>query len=249
VEALLFQLDRNKIDRATIVQFTGSRDNEYILRAVARHPDRLTGAVAVDAARPAAPDELARLAEQGAAGLRIGPDVRSPGADPLMIWRQAAELGLTVTCYGPASSFASPAFRELAGALPRLRIAVEHLGDLRQAGRSLSADTATALYEALKPLPNVWVKFHGLGETSARATQLVDGARYADPSGASLLAAFRILGAGRLLWGSGYPSVSSREGYRNALHDPRALLRDAGAATGEIDRMFHVNAEALFGNH
>jgi L-fuconolactonase len=166
-----------------------------------------------------------------------------------MIWRRAEALGLTVTCYGPASSFASPAFRELTGALPRLRITVEHLGDLRQAGHHLAADAASALYEALRPLPNVWLKFHGLGETSARAARLDGGTRYADPSGANLLTAYRVLGTERLLWGSGYPSVSSREGYRNALRDPRALLRDNGATDAELDRMFRVNAETLFGNH
>jgi len=43
--------------------------------------------VLVDHTRPDALAQLARLAEQGAAGVRFRADVRSPGDDPLAIWR------------------------------------------------------------------------------------------------------------------------------------------------------------------
>lgn len=246
VEVLLFQLDRNQVDRAVLVQFSGYHDNGYLLRCARRHPDRLTAAVGLDATDPGAVADLERFARAGAVGLRINPTSRSPGPDPYAIWRACERLGLTATCYGSADDFTAAAFGAVLREVPGLTVVVEHLGDLRQAGRYLTVERAESLCRALEPFRTVSVKFHGLGELSARAARIGRSA-YADPSAAVLLRAYDVLGAGRLMWGSGFPSASSREGYTNTYRHPLAALREHGVTPAEEALMFCHNALAAFG--
>ena len=44
--------------------------------------------------------DLERLAEQGAAGIRIAPDGEFVNAGPYDMWKRTGELGLVVTCQG-----------------------------------------------------------------------------------------------------------------------------------------------------
>ena len=72
--------------------------------------------------------------------------------------------------------------------------------------------------EALKvaELPNVYVKLGGLGEISHRPSVLKPEFRFdfTPPFVEMILEAF---GPKRTMWGSDYPPVGNREGYRNAL--------------------------------
>ena len=69
-------------------------------------------------------------------------------------------------------------------------------------------------------LPNVYIKLGGLGEISRRPRTLVADFRFdhTPPFVAMILDAF---GPKRTMWGSDYPPVGNREGYRNAL---RAIM-------------------------
>ena len=42
VESLLFQMDRNDVEKAVLIQIMGNYDNEYQFDCVAKHPDRPT---------------------------------------------------------------------------------------------------------------------------------------------------------------------------------------------------------------
>ena len=244
IETLLHEMDSNGVDHAVLVQINGQFDNAYQFECVRRYPRRFANVVMVDTDRPDAPQQLERLAEQGASGVRLRPTTRSPGDDPLAIWRTADQLGLTVSCGGDGAGFASAEFAETIQALPALRIVIEHLGsvsrrdldDVRQARRR-------AVF-GLARFPNTCIKVTGLGEFSERAMPVPGGPPFVQPIPPLLEEAYAAFGPSRMMWGSDFPPVAGREGYRLALN----LTRDQFAAKSDADReqIFGQTALAVF---
>jgi L-fuconolactonase len=226
VESLLAQMDRHGIDKAVLVQINGQYNNAYQFECVARHPDRLASVVIVDVAQENAPAQLAQLAEQGAQGVRLAATVRSPGDDPLAIWRQAHALGMSVSCSGAPEHFADAAFAQLVEELPDLPIIIEHLASLKAGpGQLPDAELCNRIF-GLARYPNLCMKIHGLGEICARNMPVTEPFPF-DRTGVTLLRrAYDAFGTQRLMWGSDFPPVSGREGYGNALHLTQAELAD-----------------------
>jgi L-fuconolactonase len=234
VEVLLFQLDRHGIEQAVLVQFSGEYDNGYQSECARRYPDRLVSVVSVDAADPDAVSRLTDLAGEGATGVRLRPTARSAGDDPLAVWRAAESLGLAVSCLGRSADFAGPEFAALLGEVPRLRVVLEHLGELRRENAALTVAQVERVCAAMAPFPNVSVKVHGFGEGAARAAD-ISRSVFADPEpAAKVLRAYDVLGPERLMWGSDFPPSSGREGYTGAYRHPLEALRAHGmTAAGE----------------
>lgn len=107
----------NGVGKALLVQHGvpqhGHWNNDYLFECCRRFPGKFAVVVIVDVDAPDAPETLARWAAQGAVGVRLGPEQRSQGADPLAIWRAAAELGLVVSLMGGGASLTTPEFRAL----------------------------------------------------------------------------------------------------------------------------------------
>ena len=215
IESLLFQMDRNGVEKGVLIQHRGMFDNTYLLNCAKRHPDRFVVAALVDTSRAEAPDELVRWASEGAVAVRLAPSERSPGDDPLAIWRKAAELGLAVSSLGTLGEFASDQFSDLVAALPELRIVVEHLASVGTSGGEVGAAYARAL--ELARFPNTYIKTGGLGEINDRPAILPAEFGFTEPT-PYLEMALEAFGPRRCMWGSDFPPVSNREGYRNALH-------------------------------
>src|SRR2546428_6452899 len=127
VEVLLHQMHANGVEKALLVQVRGQFDNRYMMECVQRFPGRFAPIVIVDTDRPDAPQTLEQWAQEGAEGVRLGPTVRSPGSDPLAIWRKAAELGLPVSSLGSFEGFTGPEFAQVVREFPTLPVIVEHL--------------------------------------------------------------------------------------------------------------------------
>jgi L-fuconolactonase len=162
----------------------------------------------VDTGRADAPEELERWAGEGAAGVRLRP------GDPLTVWRKADELALPVSVFGTADEFASPAFDDLLERFPSLPVIVEHLGRIgRVAG---DRDAAFRKILALARHQNAYIKVHGLGEICPRPIPFPKPMRFPEiPPFMEL--AYEAFGPSRMMWGSDFPPVAGREGYRNAL--------------------------------
>jgi len=217
VEVLLHQMDRNGVEQAALIQINGQTDNAYQSACVRRYPDRLRSVVIVDVRSPNAPAELERLASEGATGVRLPPGARSPGDDPLEIWRKAAELGLTVSSGGGREAFLDPGFAAIFEALPTLPIVIEHLGsENRPDGESEPYPRRRNVFD-LARYPNAYIKIHGLGEFAQRALPVREPFPFVEPIPPLLTLAYEAFGASRMMWGSDYPPVSMREGYANAL--------------------------------
>jgi L-fuconolactonase len=246
VDVLLAQMDRAGVAQAVLVQLLGCYDNRYLLDCAKRYPQRFAVVVAVDVAGSDAAQQLARARDAGAAGVRLRPTARSPGTDPLALWRSAEALGMPVSCVGNPSSFASMEFQQVLDSLPGLRVVLEHLGGSSAADTSEELRAARARSLLLARYPQVTIKLPGLGEFEPRASALNSEQIPVDFESARRVLAevLKSFGPERLMWGSDFPVVSSREGYGNALGWCRELVNELAGPAGAT--IFGATARTLF---
>lgn len=238
VELLMYQMNANDVDRAALIQHGGTYDNTYLFECARRFPGSFAVVVIVDTSQLDAPDTLERWAEEGAVGVRLAPTVRSPGADPLAIWRKAAELGLVVSSLGRVEGFASDDFSELVAELSNLPIIIEHLAGVGQGIQPPYVAYEKAL--ALASYPNTYIKVGGLGEISVRPPVLQPHFQF-DYTPPLIEMAYDAFGPRRMMWGSDYPPVSGREGYRNALRG----VMEHPALKSDADREWVMGGTAM----
>jgi L-fuconolactonase len=214
VESLIGEMTRAGVERAVLVQYDGELDNDYQFDAVRRYPGRFANVVAVNYGSADAPSTLATLASLGATGVRIPATVRSPGSDPLAIWKAAADLGLAVSVSGGPSDFGSDAFGQLVETYSHVKFVLEHAGGAY--GSQAPLDALKKVY-ALGRYSNVYVKIGGISEFDRRLTPVVEPFPFAVPLPPVLDMVYAAFGPRRMMWGSDYPPIAGKEGYHNAL--------------------------------
>jgi L-fuconolactonase len=244
VETLLFQMDRYGVSHAVLVQMQGQTNNDYQFDCVRRYPGRFAPVVVVDTERLEASETLRRLAEQGASGVRLRTTTRSPGDDPLALWRAAGRLDLAVSCFGASAEFASDGFAALIQTLPDVKIVIEHLGSHSRPDATDAERATRQRTFALSRFPNAYIKVTGLGEFCQRSMPVTEPFSFVQPIPPYLRQVYDAFGPQRMMWGSDYPPVDAREGYGNALHGPMAQFTDAS----EDDRalIFGGTSRAVF---
>lgn len=243
VESLIYEMDRNGVEHAILVQMIGQPNNDYQFECEQRFPGRFSSVVFIDTDRPDAAETLARLAERGAVGVRFRSNTRSPGRDPLAIWRLAERLDLPVSCNGVGQDFASDEFAALVRELSGLKFVIEHLGGGNHPSHPSSdhdLDTRRKIL-SLARFPNTYIKIHGLGEIARRTTPVTEPFPFERPIPPLLDWAFETFGASRMMWGSDFPPVSAREGYGNALR----FTRDYFASKSDEERALIFGGTAL----
>ncbi len=213
VEALLFHMERAQVSQAVLIQYMGNSDNCYLVDAMAANPGRFAAAMIV------ADDDdgsaIRAWAEQGLGGVRLLADFRGRGSDPLAHWRTAAELGLVVSVFSRPDILQSDEFSEVLRLFPELSMVIEHLGGVKP-DFDLEAFAAIA---ALARHENLTIKLPGFGEFCHLPCPFEN----VPPLAELTLEAF---GARRMMWGSDWPPVSSREGFDNSLTFPLSYLSD-----------------------
>ena len=209
VESLLFQMERNDVDKAVFIQYMGNADNAYIVETLGKSPHRFSAAMIVTEDDDGS--QIRKWAEQGIPGIRLPAGARAQCADPLAHWRTAADLDLAVSVPCSPELLVAELFQEVVQAFPDLRICLEHLCGVGH-GAAPPYDTYR---EALKlsEHPNITLKLPGLGEFCQLPHPFVDIPPLADM-------ALEAFGPRRMMWGSDFPPVSSREGYTNGLTTP-----------------------------
>lgn len=213
VEVLLFHMQRAGVAQAVFIQYMGNSDNRYLLDAMAAHPGKFAAAMLV----PADDDGSAirGWAEQGIRGIRLAANFRGTGADALAHWRTAAELGLVVSAPSSPASLSSDEFAEVLRLFPDLSIVIEHLGGAKP---GMSAEEFAPVL-SLAAHDNLTIKLPGFGEFCHLPCPFQDVPDFAD----RVLEAF---GPRRVMWGSDWPPVSSREGYDSSLRFPLDYFAD-----------------------
>ncbi len=215
VEVLLFHMAQAEVEQAIFIQYMGNTDNSYLVDCMAAHPGKFAAAMLV------APDDdgsqIRDWAAQGINGIRLPAAFRGTGSDPLAHWQTAAELGLVVSAPSSPSALLSDEFAEVVQRYPDLQIVIEHLGGIGHGAEAPYTEFTAML--ALAQYPNLTIKLPGFGEFCelphpfAHIPGLVE----------LTLEAF---GPRRIMWGSDWPPVSTREGYVNSLQFPLEYLRE-----------------------
>lgn len=236
VGSLLAHMERSGVDKAVFIQYMGNTDNGYMVDCMQAHPGRFAAAMIVP------PDDdgsaIRQWAERGIRGIRLSANFRGTGADPLAHWRTAAELGLVVSAPCKPETLLSDEFAQVVTSFPELQIVIEHL-----AGIGRGSQSPHALFRQVMELarfPNLTIKLPGFGEFcdltqifhAAAAESVADLATCLRERPAAVFSAIPPLadmaleafGAQRMMWGSDYPPVSSREGYELSLQLPMAYF-------------------------
>ena len=217
IETLEFQMDANGVDAAVLIQHGGTYDNNYLFDEAARRRGRFKVVVMIDPDDVDPTGKLTRLAEQGAAGVRLAPAARVSGPDPLALWKKAGELKLVVSSLGNVTAFASDDFKHVIDSCPDTHVVIEHL-----AGIGITPPPYTEYESALEcaQRPNTSIKVPGLGEICPRPPRLLPGFRF-DNVPPLFEMARDAFGPQRMAWGSDFPPSAGREGYANTLNGVR----------------------------
>lgn len=235
VESLLYHMELSGVAQAVLIQHMGITDNDYLLDCLVRHPGRLAAAMLV----PADDDGTAvrRWAERGMQGIRLRADQRAEAADPLAQWRAAADAGLVVSAPSRPSWLLADEFAEVLDTFPKLPVVVEHLAGV---GTDAEApyDEFRAVLERIVPHENVTMKLPGFGEFCRVPLPF-------DPVPPLPRMALEALGPQRMMWGSDFPPVSTREGYDNSLRVPLDYFADLTEA--ERAALFGDTARRVWG--
>jgi L-fuconolactonase len=245
VETLLYHMDANQVDQAALIQDAPQTNNTYLFDCVRRYPGRFAPVVIVDVESSDGVAQLEQEAARGASGVRLRPTVRSAGADPLAVWRAAARLGLSISCSGRLPQFVDESFTEVLLAIGDTPLVIEHLGSGQLANNdATSNELRRDAYSRLARFPNIAIKFHGLGEFSHRALPPAEPFPFVRPILPALEIALESFGPARMMWGSDFPLVCAREGYRNAL----VLAREqfSPLATNAVSELFGGTAARIF---
>ena len=224
VEQLLFEMDKNGVDMATIVCaqiWQNPSNNDYIAAAVRKNPDRLRMFADVDSnwsetyhvpgAAKRLEETAMRLPMAGfthyVATEDNGDWFTSPDGDDFFGVANEMKLIASIAC-GPQHQ---PAIRRIAEKWPDIPILCHHMSGLRATDRPPSENLQNVLASA--ELPNVHLKlsgFHYATEQSARWEYPYNDARWVYE------AAYERYGS-RMCWGSDYPVVRTEMIYRQAL--------------------------------
>lgn len=257
VEALLWEMDANAVDHAAIVcarigdgrggaGFANEDNNDYVLEAQARHPDRLTAWIDVDCVwqrehhTPGVADRLSHaLDETGARGFTHYVAAHNDGwlrsDDAAEFFAVAAERNVVASLAIGAPWFDDLAV--LAAANPTLPILLHHLG--APASGANRADDVDAL-RRLARVPSIGVKVSGFNYNSHAPSE------YPYPDSVELFREIlEAFGDERLYWGSDFPASRDMLTYRQALEVVRTHC--AFASEASIARILGSNAQRLLG--
>lgn len=241
IEVLEFQMNRCGVDAAVLIQHGGTYGNDYLFEEAAKRSDRFKVVVLIDPESDDPLGDLSRMAEQGAAGVRIYPGQPFKTKHPHDIWRKAGELGMVVSSLGKADQFASDEFKQMLDACPDTPVVIEHL-----AGVGIAEPPYAAFESALEcaSRPITTIKVPGLGEITRRPPRLLPDFRFDDVPPLFEMAK-DAFGAQRMMWGSDFPPSAGREGYQNTLEGVRS--HPAFASADDVEWVLGKTAARVWG--
>jgi L-fuconolactonase len=226
IETLEFEMNQSGVEGAVLIQHGGTYNNDYLFEVAGKRQDKFKVVVMLDPADANPIGTLEKLAEQGADGVRLGPDRKFDAlSDMTEFWRKTGDLGLVVSSQGSDKSVGSASFKKLLDDCPDTQVVIEHLAgvgfnlDGSQGPEAPYTDYKSALECAERP--NTTIKVPGLGEITQRPPTLLPGFRF-DNIPPLFEMAFEAFGANRMMWGSDFPPSAGREGYENTLEGVRS---------------------------
>ena len=239
-ETLIAEMDAAGVSKAAVVHSstTYGYDNSYVVDGCTQYPDRLAAVGSVDVLSPDAPLVIRDWVGKGLVGLRLFTGGSTKDFDPSELddprafpsWELLAELGLSMCIQtGPVGL---PQVTALARRFPGVNIILDHLARPDVLDGPPYAN-ARDLFE-LAALENIHLKL-----TPRIFGDVKKGAASAETFFPQLVSAF---GAGRLAWGSNFPT--SPGGLQRIIADAQAGL--ACLPEDAHDWIFRKTAQKLY---
>jgi predicted TIM-barrel fold metal-dependent hydrolase len=240
VEWLLDDMAAYGIDHCVLVQSSAfGWDNTYMVECLERYPGRFKAIGLVDPLDPRNADALRGWIARGLSGVRLHPLyypdepcwIDSPAHDAL--WDTAAATDAILQFHMLPRH--APALDRMLQRHPNVRVIVDHLGKPNVEEAPPYPSFRPVLDLARHPL--VWLK---IGDYQIASKQA-----YPWPDTFPFVAAIReAFGAGRMLWGTGYPNGARLVPLEQAL---RYIREDLPSLTAEErDQILGRTPQALF---
>jgi predicted TIM-barrel fold metal-dependent hydrolase len=232
-------MDEHEVDRAVLVQpICAGADNSYVAQLAQTNPHRFAAVCAIDSASPTSTEDLEAWSKRGCRGVRVRP--LNPGESDVLdrpsnrsLWECAEKHRLVVSLFAGVGHLV--AIRKLARAFPRVPIVIDHMGHPSPARQGQRSDWRELLELAQEP--QVFIKVSGYHYFSAEPYPYRDTL--------ALVRALReAFGARRLLWGSDFPHVLLRCGYRRSRLLPQRLFDFLDS--GELAEVMGGTASRLY---
>jgi predicted TIM-barrel fold metal-dependent hydrolase len=242
-EELLAEMDRHGVDWAVLVQTSWSTwDNAYIADSVARYPNRFVGHGLID---PQAADNAAQvrywLKERGLVGFRFHP-IYYPGEQILLtaqneaMWAEVAALKAVIQLHMRPEH--ADQVEVIARRHPNLMLIIDHLGypQIQEPAAAFQPIVDLARFD------NIYLKLSDVAGRSRQAYPYLD----VHPFIQRLHAAF---GAGRMMWGTGYPGHHRLKHNWPPLSQELQLIREGlpFLTPAEIDQILGGTAARIWG--
>lgn len=213
LELLADYLEEHGVERAVLVQpLYPAQDNSYVADCAAAQPEKYAAVCVVDPSQADAAERLDYwVTERGCKGLRLRPMIASEeGAflapQSTALWQRAAALGTVINIVARPQHLLT--IRERAEQFPNVPIILDHMAHPHPT-EGVHAPAFQALLD-LARFPNIYIKPTGYYYFS--------GQRYPYRDCWELFrAVFDHFGAERLIWGSDFPHVLLKTGYRRSL--------------------------------
>lgn len=133
VEAILHAMDQANVDMAGVCSLAQDLQNDYILDAQKKYPDRIFGYVFVNPRQPDAVENVKRYLGEGLKGLKLHPRLHGfplsnhKLVDPIL--EVCKEFKVPVFGHGGSEEFNMPFdFEEIARTFPDVSVILGHLG-------------------------------------------------------------------------------------------------------------------------
>jgi predicted TIM-barrel fold metal-dependent hydrolase len=231
-EDLVRQMDEHHVDVSIVLPLPGDATNEFVHQECARFPDRLVGLYTPEFDVPT--ETIARMESfferYSPAGLKIHPRRQSVTVEQSLVretlaWAAGRNIPVLFDVFSFGPSLDNPAmyplaYHRLAQQLPELRMVLAHAGGHRLMDAFLAAKANPEIYLDLSFTP-VYFKGSSLADDCAFLC--------------------RRLPAGRVLYGSDFPSVP----FSDSLEAARRFLD--GLETAVSNQVMGCAAARLFG--
>lgn len=213
VELLLDYMEEHHVDRAVLVQSVYyGEDNSYVADCARAKPDKYAAVCVVNPSKQDAVEQLNYwIEERGCKGLRLRPinpnEASTFGkANSYPLWERASQLGVVINILAAPRHLS--AIHDLAKLFPSVPIIIDHMAH-PDISAGVKAETFQSLLE-LAQFSQVSVKVTGYYYYSQQGYPYTDCWDF-----------FRILydkfGSEHLIWGSDFPHVLLKTGYRRSL--------------------------------
>ena len=236
-ENFLRVMDQAGVDRAVAVQPTPyGWDNSYLMDACSADKERFRKIILVDPVSASASEDLQRLVEKGADGLRVNLQL-----NPIETWENEIFFGLIHTaqileipiCFQLTPDY-FPLIRRLAIQFGKTIFVLDHLGRPRKGSRSKDGLFISLL--KLAEFNNIFIKLSGLNYYSEEPNPYRDTWPLLD-------AAKKTFSARRCMWGSDYPFVNDHWSYEEHLETFRNGL---GFSESDLEWILGKTAETIW---